>query len=635
MKKILIWGTGYQAEKCIPNIDKENTVVLGCIETNPQKKVWKEWTVYPAESISELEYDYIIIANTYYDEILGYVKEKGLADEGKLIDWMKIKKEICCKEGAWGLFSRQFLGINLYAFKTDEKKQFTNLPEKLNKYNKIYIYDLRLLDSELHIGQLIGDVLDNLKNPGTGMAFIPNEDLMAENWYHNLLCVLDRHALVIWSELEGVFERCIRNELEKFSFMKFETLQFKNAAMRVVHKGRYMMLDTEWVYREKREEINNADHIRICYLQSGRIGEEIRRLNYIRLERGRVQDTFELYIPVCIDCQPFEGANICFNELVGRKINLLKNREDYALLLQDMFERSEKYEHDFRWEYRHPFRSYPCSIKNSSTPDIDFYDDELALGKKLIKNRLGLEGDYVGLFTRDAEYLNRLVPTGYWSYHDYRDVSFDVMCKAIDYFENCGVRTVRLGQVTEQKTIHGNCVDFAENGYDEFIDLMLHRFCKFFLGCAAGIAAIPHFFGRPTALLVPYYPPLEFAYTWRERDLCIFNRVYSVEGQRELSFSEIFDVAYEFQTKGDYNGKYFAEHGLQLIPFLQEDILDFAMEMNEKLDGVWQCGDEDAKLHDEFDLQLEYFFDKYKINTSNALMVPVATSFLRRYKYLL
>lgn len=631
MKRILIWGTGCEAEKCIPNIDGNNACILGHIETNPKMDMWKERKVYPAESILELDYDYIIIANIYYDEILGYVKEKGLADEEKLIDWMKVRQNICYKKEARELFSRQFLENNFYAFKTGGNAQYISLPEKLDGYGKIYIYDLRLIDKELNIGQLISNVLDNLKNPGTGMAFIPNSDLMDENWYHNLLCVLDRNAFVIWSELESAFERCISDNPEKFSFIKFGDLQFKRTTMRVVRKGRYMMLDTECIYRAKWEEISRAKKIKIFYLRTDRIGEEIRWLNYIRFARGGEQDAFELYIPVDAYFMPFDGANVCFNEMVGRKINLMKNREDYALLLQDIFERSERYEYIFRWIDH----SYPNSIMESVAPYIDFNDDELALGKMIIKDRMGIEGDYVCLFTRDAEYLNNLFPDIDVSYHDYRDVPFDVMDKAIDYFEGCGIRTVRMGQVTERKAVYGRCIDFAEGGYDEFADLMLHRLCKFFLGCNAGIVCIPLFWGRPRVQLSSYYPMMEYALTWSESDLCIFNRVYSAERQRELSFSEIFDVAYEFQTNGGGRGEYFTEHGLRLIPFSQEEVLDVAVEMNEKLDGVWQCRDEDVELHDKFDSLLKEFVSKYEINVSNMYIIPVATSFLRRHRHLL
>lgn len=634
MKKILIWGTGCEAEKCIPNIDKENAVILGCIETNPKIDMWKEKKVYSAESIPRLDYDYIIIANIYYDEILGYVKEKGLADEGKLIDWIKVRNNpYYYEKEIWELFSPQFLESNFYVFNTKERKQSANLPEKINLYDQIYIYDLRLADSELHIGKLISNVLDNLKNPRTGMAFIPNEEPLDENWYHNLLFVLDRNALVIWSELEGEFERCIRNNPDKFSFIKFGELQFKRTTVRLVSKGRYMMLDTECVYKAKWEEINRAKKIKIFYLRNDRIGEELIWLNYyIQLERDSDQDIFRLYIPVDTFFKPFEGANACLNEIMGRRINLLKNKEDYALLLQDIFEKSEKYEYDFRWIDT----SYPNGIWENNFPDIDFNDDELALGKRLIKNRIGIEGDYVGLFTRDDEHLKRLFPDLDCSYHNYRYMSFDVMDKAIDYFEVCGIRSVRMGQVAERKTVYGTCIDFVGSGYDEFIDLMLHRFCKFFLGTSSGIGLVPRFFGKPVAELLPFYPLInQYAVFWLREELCIFKRIYSVDAQKELSFLEIFDVVYEFETKGRWRGEYFAEHGLQLIPFSRDDVLDLAVEMNEKLDGVWQCRDEDVELHDKFDLLLKEFISKYKINVANMYAPPIATSFLRRYKYLL
>lgn len=37
MVKVYIWGTGYEAEKCISYINYEECQVVGYVETNPQK----------------------------------------------------------------------------------------------------------------------------------------------------------------------------------------------------------------------------------------------------------------------------------------------------------------------------------------------------------------------------------------------------------------------------------------------------------------------------------------------------------------------------------------------------------------------------------------------------------------------
>ena len=74
---------------------------------------------------------------------------------------------------------------------------------------------------------------------------------------------------------------------------------------------------------------------------------------------------------------------------------------------------------------------------------------------------------------------------------------------------------------------------------------------------------------------------------------------------------------------------------MELIPLSQEDVLDVVIEMNEKLEGTWKDHEGDARLHTIFDSKLRKSIQKYNINISEVLCIDVATSFLRRYKYLL
>ncbi len=123
VKEVYIWGTGCESEKCVSNISLENCLIKGFIETKPDKMFWRGKQVYPAESLLWLEYDYIIIANIYYGEIIKVVREKGLADENKIIDWIKLRTNIYYySKEIWMLFSDDFLKNNFYVLYADNEE---------------------------------------------------------------------------------------------------------------------------------------------------------------------------------------------------------------------------------------------------------------------------------------------------------------------------------------------------------------------------------------------------------------------------------------------------------------------------------------------------------------------------------
>lgn len=631
MKKIYIWGTGLESEKCILNICRKKCHIAGYIETYPQKKIWKDMAVYSSSILPELEYDYIIIANIYYDEIIYDIKAKKLADENKIINWIKLRECIYnYPKEIWSVFSDDFLQSNFYFFDFGKTVFSQYLLKKLDNYKKIYIYDLRLINNDLDIGIFFNELLTNLKDHEIGMAFIPNENYLDQNWYHNLLYVLDKNAFVIWKDEESAYAEYIKINPEKFSFIKFSILQFTRKEKRIVHKGKYLLFDPKPEYEKKRYLINQAKYIKIYNLRCDRIGEEIRILNKLLLDETE-NEIFKMYIPIDGYSRPFDGSNACFNELVGRQINLLKNQEEYFFWIQDIFEKYEKYEYDREWI---SVRNCACKIVETDLL-IDFNINELKFGRELIKNKIGLMGEYVCLHTRDREYLKNILPDEDCSYHDYRDVTFDVMKNAIEYFDKNGIQSVRMGQIAEQKEISRKCINFVGLGYDEFLDLTIHRFCKFYLGSGAGVSLLPQVFAKPVALLLPYYPAIEHNIFCHKEDLCIFNRLYSAIEKRELSFDEMFNIAIDFTCIGKLDGEYFAKNGLELIPFSQEDILGMAIEMNEKLDGKWKEKNEDIELQNVFNLKLHECIKNNNIHISEILPVNVATSYLRKYKYLL
>lgn len=94
MKKILIWGTGIMAQQFIQN--KFSGELLGFIETKKTKDYFMQKPVYDSEEIPE-DYDYIIVANTYSDEIYDLCLKRDM-DMSRLIFLFAIKSRMGCTD---------------------------------------------------------------------------------------------------------------------------------------------------------------------------------------------------------------------------------------------------------------------------------------------------------------------------------------------------------------------------------------------------------------------------------------------------------------------------------------------------------------------------------------------------------
>lgn len=92
MKKILIWGTGKLAKRFMEN--RYNGEILGFIETNKSKCSFMQKPVYGGDEIPK-EYDYIVVANSYTDEIYDLCIKLGI-DLKKIIFLYNTRVRIGC-----------------------------------------------------------------------------------------------------------------------------------------------------------------------------------------------------------------------------------------------------------------------------------------------------------------------------------------------------------------------------------------------------------------------------------------------------------------------------------------------------------------------------------------------------------
>lgn len=94
MKRILIWGIGNLARHFIEN--KYGGEIVGFIETNKSQDSFMHKPVYDSRKIPQ-EYDYIVIANSYTEEIYAHCLKLGI-DISRLIFLYSMKHRVGCTD---------------------------------------------------------------------------------------------------------------------------------------------------------------------------------------------------------------------------------------------------------------------------------------------------------------------------------------------------------------------------------------------------------------------------------------------------------------------------------------------------------------------------------------------------------
>ncbi len=77
MIRVLIWGTGKSSDAFV-SLFGESFDLKGFIETNPKSEIHNGHSVYPSDKISSLTYDYILVVNSHYDEIVSECKKQDI-----------------------------------------------------------------------------------------------------------------------------------------------------------------------------------------------------------------------------------------------------------------------------------------------------------------------------------------------------------------------------------------------------------------------------------------------------------------------------------------------------------------------------------------------------------------------------
>tara|TARA_Y100000294_G_scaffold158008_1_gene159974 strand:- start:183 stop:1493 length:1311 start_codon:yes stop_codon:yes gene_type:complete len=236
---------------------------------------------------------------------------------------------------------------------------------------------------------------------------------------------------------------------------------------------------------------------------------------------------------------------------------------------------------------------------------INFTPKEEFEGEEILK-KFGLAKDakFVCLHVRDPGYLNRHAKHEYmgerWHYHSFRDGDIDRYVLAAEELANRGYYVFRMGinVLKPLKSSNPKVIDYAKSGMrNDFMDIYLSAKCNFFISPGSGLDGVSVIFHRPVAY-IGHLPFGNFAHKWNnnKKTLVLTKHHINKRNQKELTISEIFSANVAFA----YTSDEYKLNDVELKENSPEEIRDFVIEMDERLNGHWKETKEDLLLQKRF-----------------------------------
>lgn len=262
----------------------------------------------------------------------------------------------------------------------------------------------------------------------------------------------------------------------------------------------------------------------------------------------------------------------------------------------------------------------------NTEPSLEFTEEEERLGKHALLD-LGLppDAEWVCIHNRDSAYLDKTFQ-GRFSYHDYRDYDIESMLGAAEALAARGYYVLRIGSIVRDAMPSPNTriIDYASSPLrSDFLDIYLLARAKFFLGNDSGIWCVPLVFRRPIAmtnflLLANFYD--------KDYDPWLFipKRLRDSRTGRFLSLREVLAAGLGDASKTEV----FSAAGVELVNNSCAEILELAVELENRCKGTWNPRSGDEELQRTF---WEIFVEHANGHTIQNRRARIGTGFLRRH----
>lgn len=261
------------------------------------------------------------------------------------------------------------------------------------------------------------------------------------------------------------------------------------------------------------------------------------------------------------------------------------------------------------------------------SPHFFFTKKEEATGA-IARRNLGIpdKASFVCFIARDSSYLaNRF--TQDLSYHDYRDSNIHNYVAAAEALVNRGCYAIRMGAIVTQalNTTNPHIIDYAVKDRGDFLDVYFFAKCRFLISSNSGGCAVAMAFRRPIAF-VNTAPFLALDGTVPLKNILFIPKKYWLSDQKRfMTFGEIMKSgADQFYISREYKTL-----GIELVENSPEEIRALAIEMDERLKGVWQDTEEDLMLRNRL-------MSIVRTRKSSDVRLPLmGANFLRNNRHLL
>jgi len=236
---------------------------------------------------------------------------------------------------------------------------------------------------------------------------------------------------------------------------------------------------------------------------------------------------------------------------------------------------------------------------------LTFTASETSKGKNGLE-KLGLDParPFVLFHARDNAYLKHLMHESAekeedgrpMRAYDYRNSDIWEFKTAAIELANRGYSLLRMGAKVEEEIDfgHPNILDYAAHGRSDFMDAYLLASCHFIFGTSCGLDGIPRIFKKPCVYV--NYIPLKYMAISKTPNLLIPKKLWSESKNRLLTFREI--LLTEIAAYNDT--ELYSKAGIKLLDNTPKEILEVALEMDDRINGTWVEEKEDHELQECF-----------------------------------
>lgn len=232
-------------------------------------------------------------------------------------------------------------------------------------------------------------------------------------------------------------------------------------------------------------------------------------------------------------------------------------------------------------------------------------DQEIEAERKMSK--MGIDREFVCILARQTNHKEMGFGKAIAREFSVYTCDLTAFGKTARYLGDRGIQVVRMGKYENEECNLANVIDYANNYYDELMDFYLASKCKFIVD-SGGFGAVAPFWGRPLLYINAYglnYGAESFPDTGK--DMMILQKVWSERKKRYLTLMESLDLF----NVCDLHLSNYEKRGIKLIKNTEEELYSAVVEMNQKVDGVWEESEDERMAVKKFQNIMNIWREKH------------------------